>query len=47
MKAPGFLHEQVRSLYESKYRETAALYYTGQIPFGDILARIHQHIEQL
>jgi hypothetical protein len=38
---------KVRSLYETKYRETAALYYTGQIPFGDILARIHQHIEKL
>jgi hypothetical protein len=38
---------KVRNLYESKYRETASLYYTGQIPFGDILARIHQHIELL
>ena len=38
---------KVRSLYDAKYRETAALYYTGQIPFGDILARIHQYIEQL
>lgn len=38
---------KVRNLYESKYRETAALYYTGQIPFSDILARIHQHIERL
>ena len=38
---------KVRKLYESKYRETAALYYTGQIPFVDILARIHQHIERL
>lgn len=38
---------KVRSLYESKYRETAALYYKGQIPFSEILARIQQHIEQL
>lgn len=38
---------KVRSLYESKYRETAALYYTGQIPFIDILARIQRHIKQL
>ena len=38
---------KVRNLYESTYRETAALYYTGQIPFRDILARIHQHIAQL
>lgn len=38
---------KVRSLYETKYRETAALYYKGQIPFSDILARIHQNIERL
>lgn len=38
---------KVRSLYETKYRETAALYYKGQIPFSEILARIQQHIEQL
>ena len=38
---------KVRNLYETKYRETAALYYAGQIPFTDILARIQQHIEQL
>lgn len=38
---------KTRSLYESKYRETAALYYTGQIPFSEILIRIHQHIEKL
>lgn len=47
MKVPGFLHEQVRNLYDAKYRETAALYYTGQIPFDEIFKRIHQHIEQL
>jgi hypothetical protein len=38
---------KVRSLYETQYRETAALYYTGQIPFSEILARIHQHIGRL
>lgn len=38
---------KLRSLYETKYRETAALYYKGQIPFSEILARIHRHIEQL
>lgn len=38
---------KVRSLYENKYRETAALYYTGQIPFSEILARIDLHIEKL
>lgn len=36
-----------RALYQREYEETEALYYTGQIPFGDILARIHQHIERL
>ncbi len=38
---------KVRSLYDTKYRETAALYYKGQIPFDEIIKRIHQHIEQL
>ncbi len=38
---------KVRSLYEAKYRETESLYYTGQIPFDEIIKRIHQHIEQL
>jgi hypothetical protein len=38
---------KVRSLYDTKYRETAALYYKGQIPFGEIIKRIHQHIERL
>ena len=36
-----------RALYQREYEKTAALYYTGQIPFSDILARIHQHIERL
>ena len=36
-----------RALYQREYEKTAALYYTGQIPFGDILARIHQHIARL
>lgn len=38
---------KVRNLYEVKYRETASLYYAGQIPFSEILDRINQHIEQL
>jgi hypothetical protein len=38
---------QVRKLYESKYQETAALYYTGQVPFNEILSRIQQHIDKL
>ncbi|MDP3308448.1 nucleotidyl transferase AbiEii/AbiGii toxin family protein [Methylotenera sp.] len=36
-----------RALYQREYEKTEALYYTGQIPFSEILARIHQHIEQL
>jgi hypothetical protein len=36
-----------RALYQREYEKTEALYYTGQIPFSDILARIHQHIERL
>ena len=38
---------EIRALYQREYEKTAALYYTGQIPFSDILARIHQHIERL
>lgn len=36
-----------RALYQREYEKTEALYYTGQIPFGEILSRIHQHIKQL
>lgn len=38
---------ETRALYQREYEKTAALYYQGQAPFGEILARIHQHIEQL
>ena len=38
---------EVRALYDSKYRETAALYYAGQIPFAAILERLAQHIHCL
>lgn len=37
----------VRALYETKYRETAALYYAGQVPFAAILGRIAQHLDRL
>lgn len=37
----------VRSFYETKYRETAALYYAGQVPFSAILERIAQHLDRL
>lgn len=36
-----------RALYQREYEKTEALYYTGQIPFSDILARIHQYIDRL
>jgi hypothetical protein len=36
-----------RTLYERKYRETAALYYAGQVPFAAILERITQNIDRL
>jgi len=37
----------VRAQYDSKYRETAALYYAGQVPFAAILERIAQHLDRL
>jgi len=37
----------VRARYETKYRETAALYYAGQVPFAAILERIAQNIDRL
>ena len=38
---------ETRALYQREYEKTAALYYTGQIHFGDIINRIHQHIGRL
>ena len=37
----------VRERYQRKYEETAGLYYAGQVPFPDILARIAEHIDRL
>ena len=37
----------VRNLYERKYRETAALYYAGQVPFATIFDRIAQYRDRL
>ena len=37
----------VRALYERKYRETAALYYAGQVPFATIFDRIAQYRDRL
>jgi hypothetical protein len=33
-----------RDLFTTEYSKTAALYYQGQPPFEDLLARIHEHI---
>lgn len=38
---------KTRALYESEYRKTASLYYKGQIPFTDLLARIKENIAHL
>lgn len=37
----------VRTLYERKYRETAALYYAGQVTFATIFDRIAQYRDRL
>jgi hypothetical protein len=37
----------VRTLYETKYRETAALYYAGQVPFPEILKRLTRYLDRL
>lgn len=36
-----------RAGFAAEYARMAALYYQGQPPFADIVARIHQHIERL
>lgn len=38
---------EVRALYTARYKETHGLYYTGQVPFDDFLARIAQHLDRL
>lgn len=38
---------QVRQLYARKYEETQGLYYTGQVPFDEILQRIALHVARL
>lgn len=38
---------EVRALYIAKYKETSGLYYAGQVPFDDLLARVAQHIDRL
>lgn len=38
---------QTHALYQREYEKTEALYFKGQIPYGEILARIQQYIERL
>ncbi|WP_183580648.1 nucleotidyl transferase AbiEii/AbiGii toxin family protein [Mucilaginibacter sp. X5P1] len=38
---------QLRTSYKKRYADTAALYYAGQPDFDQLLARIHQYIDQL
>ena len=37
----------VRALYDSKCRETASLYYAGQVPFQSILERLAQYLDRM
>jgi hypothetical protein len=48
-KNPAFLQEysEERARFAREYQKTAALYYTGQPDFNDILSRIHQYIERM
>ena len=36
-----------RAAFAAEYARMAALYYQGQPPFEDIVARIHEHIDRL
>lgn len=36
-----------RTTFATEYARTAALYYQGQPPFEDIVARIHEHIDRM
>jgi hypothetical protein len=36
-----------RTTFAGEYARTAALYYQGQPPFEDIVARIHEHIDRM
>jgi hypothetical protein len=39
--------EELRASFKKRYTDTAALYYNGQPDFDVLLARIHQHIDNL
>jgi predicted nucleotidyltransferase component of viral defense system len=41
------LSEEQRNRFKTRYEATKTLYYNGQPPFEELLARIHQHIERL
>jgi hypothetical protein len=46
---PAFVlaDQSQRRTFAAEYSRTAALYYQGQPPFEDIVARIHAHIERM
>jgi hypothetical protein len=39
--------ENIRQQFEAEYAKTAPLYYRGQIPFDNILARIQKDLARL
>jgi hypothetical protein len=38
---------EIRAVYEAEYKKGADLYYTGQVPFSEILARIQENVKRL
>jgi hypothetical protein len=40
-------NKNVRTEFRKRYMETAALYYKGQPPFDELLARIKDNINKL
>jgi hypothetical protein len=46
---PAFVlaDQSQRRTFAAEYSRTAALYYQGQPPFEDIVARMHAHIERM
>ncbi len=39
--------EEVRKIFEDNYSKSSALYYKGQVPFGEILSRINEFLDKL
>lgn len=38
---------ELRNRFTKRYMETSALYYKGQIPFDDLISRIHENLDRL